>query len=68
MSTLEEVADSPCIAVCAYLSETKVCRGCFRRIEEIWNWRSFTEPERRDVLKKCKRRKAEYLSGAEFSV
>lgn len=61
-------ADSPCIAVCTYLPESKVCRGCFRRIEEIWNWRSLTPKNRQDVLKKAKRRKTEYMAGGEFSV
>lgn len=68
MSARNDKADSPCIAVCDYLPDSKVCRGCFRRIEEIWDWRSLDESARRAVLKKTKLRKTEYLAGREFSV
>ena len=68
MANRTDKADSPCIAVCAYLPDSKVCRGCFRRIEEIWDWRSLDANERRDVLKKARRRKDEYLAGGGFSV
>jgi len=68
MSNRNEKADSPCIAVCSYLPDSKVCRGCFRSIEEIWKWPSLSTRDRREVLKKTKKRKTEYMKGAEFSV
>lgn len=68
MSDQRGKVDSPCIAVCTYLPESKVCRGCFRRIEEIWGWPKLNSNARRAVLKKSKQRKTEYMHGANFSV
>lgn len=68
MSRRGAKADSPCIAVCSYLPDSKVCRGCFRSIEEIWNWPRLADNARRDILRKTKKRKSDYLVGAKFSV
>lgn len=68
MRSRHDKADSPCIAVCTYFPDSKVCRGCFRRIDEIWNWPTLTPADRHEVLKKSNQRKAEYMNGADFSV
>lgn len=41
---------SPCIAVCVLDPVTGYCRGCFRTIDEIAGWVSFTDDEKRRVL------------------
>lgn len=40
---------SPCIANCK-LDEEEVCRGCFRTIDEIISWSSFSNSEKQAVI------------------
>ena len=37
---------SPCINVCSMDPDTKLCRGCFRTIEEIAAWPSLDDRAR----------------------
>jgi predicted Fe-S protein YdhL (DUF1289 family) len=39
---------SPCIAVCQL--ENNVCKGCWRTIEEIENWATMTDAQKKLVL------------------
>ncbi len=40
---------SPCISVCA-LDDNDICTGCFRSGDEIRDWGSYSNPQRREVL------------------
>lgn len=60
--------DPPCIAICSFFPETRVCRGCFRTREEIWHWKSFNRAQHKDILRKTEIRKSDYLKGEAFSV
>ena len=40
---------SPCIATCK-LTEEDICIGCKRTIEEIINWRTYTDNQKKTVL------------------
>jgi hypothetical protein len=42
--------ESPCIDVCRLDRRTGFCVGCFRTIEEIAGWTSFSPADRRRVL------------------
>ena len=42
--------ESPCIEICTYDSESGLCRGCGRTLEEIGAWFSMTDQERRAVM------------------
>jgi predicted Fe-S protein YdhL (DUF1289 family) len=42
--------ESPCINICTYDSESGLCRGCGRSLEEIGAWFSMTDEERRAVM------------------
>jgi hypothetical protein len=42
-----EVA-SPCTNICK-LDKKGICVGCFRTIDEIKNWRTFSEQQKIDV-------------------
>jgi predicted Fe-S protein YdhL (DUF1289 family) len=42
--------ESPCIKICTYDSESGLCRGCGRTLEEIGAWFSMTDAERRAVM------------------
>jgi predicted Fe-S protein YdhL (DUF1289 family) len=41
---------SPCIAVCVIDPVTGYCRGCFRTIDEIAGWVTFTDDAKRRIL------------------
>ena len=49
--------DSPCIGVCTIAPETALCRGCWRTIEEIANWRTLDRSARARVLAACEARR-----------
>ena len=47
----EKPVKSPCISICV-LNEEDLCVGCFRTVEEICSWSSYSNSERREVLKR----------------
>jgi predicted Fe-S protein YdhL (DUF1289 family) len=48
---------SPCISVCT-LDERRVCRGCFRTVEEISGWLRLSGQQRLLVLRNAEARRA----------
>ena len=50
--------ESPCIKVCTL--EGNICIGCFRTIEQITKWGTYTDKEKRKVIKESKIRKSVY--------
>ncbi len=42
--------ETPCVNVCLLDSESGLCVGCGRTLEEIANWSSMTDRERRAVM------------------
>ena len=40
---------SPCVALCK-LTEEDICIGCKRTIEEIINWRTYTDNQKKTVF------------------
>lgn len=59
MSSLKstEVA-SPCVRNCC-LNESDICLGCFRHIDEIVGWQSFSLEKKQGIIGRCQVRKAE---------
>ena len=45
---------SPCIDVCKIDYESSYCIGCNRTIEEITNWGSFNDSQKKKFLTKVK--------------
>ena len=45
----EDLFNSPCIGVCA-MGQDGYCLGCFRTLDEITRWLSFSEGERRRIV------------------
>lgn len=41
--------DSPCIGVCT-LHSTGYCIGCWRSMDEISNWLTFSQPQRQAMM------------------
>lgn len=56
---------SPCVSICA-LDEQDLCVGCYRSGEEISRWGSYSDDEKRDVLRKVAER--EQAAGNVFRV
>ncbi|HEX7046341.1 MAG TPA: DUF1289 domain-containing protein [Gammaproteobacteria bacterium] len=44
-----ETVNSPCVRNCS-LDEQRICRGCFRNLDEIMSWPDADERDRRDIL------------------
>jgi predicted Fe-S protein YdhL (DUF1289 family) len=42
--------DTPCIKICTYDAGSGLCLGCGRTLEEIGEWFSMTDAERRKVM------------------
>lgn len=47
---------SPCIGVCA-TDARGYCKGCLRSRDERFNWLSFTDAQKYDVIRLCNQRK-----------
>lgn len=47
---------SPCVANCC-LDLQDVCMGCFRTLQEILDWHSADEQQRREILQRCDKRR-----------
>ena len=47
---------SPCIDICKIDYKNKFCIGCNRTLEEITNWSSFNDEQKKKILKKVKKK------------
>ncbi|MFK7702241.1 DUF1289 domain-containing protein [Pseudomonas caspiana] len=56
-SNVSPAVPSPCISLCR-LDEQKVCRGCFRHVEDIREWRSADDNRRRQIRANADERRA----------
>ncbi|NQV21358.1 MAG: DUF1289 domain-containing protein [Rhodospirillales bacterium] len=43
---------SPCTNVCLIDPDSDLCQGCFRTLDEIANWGSFSDDEQRTIIRK----------------
>jgi predicted Fe-S protein YdhL (DUF1289 family) len=50
--------DNPCREIC-FLDEYGYCSGCHRTMEEVLRWPEMSAEERRKVMERIERRKAE---------
>jgi len=51
---------SPCIGCCR-LDDDKICKGCFRSIDEIRDWRFRSEDEQQKILQNVADRRTQNL-------
>ena len=47
---------SPCIGVCE-ANARGYCKGCFRSREERFNWQTYSDPQKREVIRLCQMRR-----------
>jgi uncharacterized protein len=50
--------ESPCDGNCNIDSQTQLCIGCFRTIDEIISWYMATDEQKKIVMDKVKNRKS----------
>ncbi|SDY64925.1 DUF1289 domain-containing protein [Pseudomonas sp. NFIX28] len=55
-SNVSPAVASPCVSLCR-LDEAKVCKGCFRHVEDIREWRSADDERRRVICRQALERK-----------
>ncbi|AKA21663.1 DUF1289 domain-containing protein [Pseudomonas chlororaphis] len=55
-SNVSPAVASPCISLCR-LDEEKVCKGCFRHVEDIREWRSADDERRRAICRQALERR-----------
>ena len=53
---------SPCVNICKVDSETRLCIGCYRSIDEISVWKSLSEYEIENIISELESRKNEYTT------
>ena len=46
--------ESPCIGICTIIEDK--CIGCFRTAYEIKHWLYFSDQERREITRECKKK------------
>jgi len=51
--------ESPCIAVCQIDTQSNVCRGCYRTLNEIANWARMSADERRAIMQRLPQRETD---------
>ena len=47
---------SPCVNICILDAAGEYCTGCYRSLDEIASWATFSETEKRAILDKCDER------------
>jgi predicted Fe-S protein YdhL (DUF1289 family) len=52
----EDLIKSPCIRDCC-LDSNDICLGCWRHIDEIIAWQSYSREEKTQVIHACQTRK-----------
>jgi uncharacterized protein len=50
---------TPCIKVCKIASDTLICIGCFRTLQEISDWSHLTDTQRQTIMNQIKKRNNE---------
>ncbi len=49
---------SPCIDICNINPDTELCEGCFRTVDEIAEWATYSDEEKLEILAAIEKRKA----------
>lgn len=55
---MKETVPSPCIAVCTMDSDTGLCKGCFRNIDEVKEWLLYSDDTKRQKWLALEERRA----------
>lgn len=50
---------TPCIKVCSIDKSTGMCYGCYRKVDEIARWSTYSGEQRKIIMEELKSRKYE---------
>ena len=50
------MVESPCKNVCTLDKDSGLCLGCCRYADEIFNWMSFTEEQKKTIISNIEKR------------
>ncbi len=50
---------SPCVKICVLDPDTRMCRGCYRTVDEVAQWVEYTAEEKLAVLERVAQRRKE---------
>ncbi|MBR9825575.1 MAG: DUF1289 domain-containing protein [Alphaproteobacteria bacterium] len=53
---------TPCVKVCFVDPKAGLCVGCFRTMEELGRWTSFSDSQREDIMASLPQREAAYAA------
>lgn len=51
--------ESPCIKECIFNYEEDYCTGCYRRLDDIFDWSKKTDQEKKRIIQRAKKLKKE---------
>ncbi len=54
----DDEVPSPCVRICVVDETRDICRGCYRTLDEISKWASYTHAEKLALLSELAQRKA----------
>ena len=55
---IDDDVPSPCVRICVVYETRDICRGCYRTLDEISRWASYTSEQKFELLEELARRKA----------
>lgn len=56
------MVESPCIGICHIGKEHQFCEGCFRSEEEISQWITFSDEQKKEILQLVTQRQINLIS------
>ena len=56
------MVESPCIGICHISKEYQFCEGCFRSEEEISQWITFSDEQKKEILQLVTQRQINFIS------
>lgn len=54
-----KVIHTPCVHLCELDYNTYICKGCYRTLEEIEEWPSYSEEKQLRLIEMCRLRSSE---------
>lgn len=50
---------NPCIRECIFNYDEDYCTGCYRRLDDIWDWSGRSDSEKIEIIERAKKLKEE---------
>lgn len=53
------MVESPCIRECVFDQEGGYCTGCYRQLDDLWDWSKKADSEKLEIIQRAERLKQE---------